>query len=272
MHFRAIDERPLPAPRPRVPRLLPVFAALSLLIHGLLFIPGGETPPRLQPLGATYIRAILSSPPAGADGTHQTEPHQPAKPPAEATTPPAGRARATPRQARPAPAPAPTWSVEPEPPALPADPATPPAAKPPEPRSGPPARAASASRQPAPTASGTPADTRPGAGEAEPSPDAERARHNYLLGQLQDQLSRYLSYPLRARRRGWEGEVLLGLRLAADGRLSDIHLLRSSGYPVLDRSALRALHQLERLRLPGDAPPLQPTRLTLPVIYRLSAS
>jgi len=96
------------------------------------------------------------------------------------------------------------------------------------------------------------------------------AQRNYLLGQLQDQLSRYLTYPLRARRRGWEGEVLLSLRLDTEGQLHDIHLLRSSGYALLDRSALKALSRIEQLHLPPSASPLQPTHLQLPVIYRLS--
>jgi len=46
-------------------------------------------------------------------------------------------------------------------------------------------------------------------------------------------------YPVIARRRGWEGEVLLRVGVEGEGRVSAVEVDRSSGYPVLDRSALR---------------------------------
>lgn len=44
-------------------------------------------------------------------------------------------------------------------------------------------------------------------------------------------------YPTLARRRGWEGRVVLRLLIEADGRVSDVKLEASSGRPVLDQAA-----------------------------------
>jgi protein TonB len=44
-------------------------------------------------------------------------------------------------------------------------------------------------------------------------------------------------YPPLARRRGWEGDVLLRVRVAADGRPREVVVERSSGRSLLDRAA-----------------------------------
>lgn len=100
--------------------------------------------------------------------------------------------------------------------------------------------------------------------------DATGAKlHNQLMGELQTHLSRYLAYPPLARERGWEGTVLLGLRVESDGHLEKIRIERSSGYAVLDHSALNSLSRLGHLAgaslwLNGRGVDVQ-----LPVIYRL---
>jgi protein TonB len=97
----------------------------------------------------------------------------------------------------------------------------------------------------------------------------ETGIRNHLLGQLQTRLSRYLVYPPLARSRGWEGTVLLGLRVESNGHLERIRIEHSSGYAVLDNSALNSLNRLDRLAeasvwLNGHGLDMQ-----LPVIYRL---
>jgi protein TonB len=49
------------------------------------------------------------------------------------------------------------------------------------------------------------------------------------------------AYPLAARLRGYEGMVLLSVDVSADGRVDGLTVKRSSGYEVLDRSALEAV-------------------------------
>ncbi len=48
-------------------------------------------------------------------------------------------------------------------------------------------------------------------------------------------------YPLLARRRGYEGSVLLAFVVKADGTCGDIRVLETSGHEVLDQAAVRAL-------------------------------
>ena len=48
-------------------------------------------------------------------------------------------------------------------------------------------------------------------------------------------------YPAFAKRRGWQGEVLIELLVAADGSLVQAEIKRSSGHKILDKAALRAL-------------------------------
>lgn len=95
------------------------------------------------------------------------------------------------------------------------------------------------------------------------------ALRNQLLGELQTRLARYLTYPPLARERGWQGTVWLGVHVEPNGRLENIRLERSSGYAVLDRSALNSLDRLGYFTeavawLNGRSIDVQ-----LPVIYRL---
>ena len=50
-------------------------------------------------------------------------------------------------------------------------------------------------------------------------------------------------YPRIARIRGFQGNVLLDVLVNADGQVDDIKIFKSSGYPVLDRSAKSTVEQ-----------------------------
>lgn len=59
-------------------------------------------------------------------------------------------------------------------------------------------------------------------------------------------LPRYLNaarpaYPLMARMRGYEGVVLLAVEVLSDGRPGEVRIKKSSGYALLDQSALNAV-------------------------------
>lgn len=86
-----------------------------------------------------------------------------------------------------------------------------------------------------------------------------------LTVRLQQALARHFSYPLLARKKGWEGEVMLAFRIEPDGTISSAHIARSSGYGALDQAALGALNRVGRIE---DAP-RQGLSLKIPVIYRL---
>jgi periplasmic protein TonB len=48
-------------------------------------------------------------------------------------------------------------------------------------------------------------------------------------------------YPAIARRRGYEGTVLVEVLVSRDGRVEDLRLLQSSGYSVLDQAAMTSM-------------------------------
>ena len=50
-------------------------------------------------------------------------------------------------------------------------------------------------------------------------------------------------YPRIARIRGFQGNVLLDVLVNADGKVDDVKIFKSSGYPVLDRSAKSTVKQ-----------------------------
>jgi protein TonB len=86
---------------------------------------------------------------------------------------------------------------------------------------------------------------------------------------LKRAFARYFHYPPSAVRRGWQGEVRLGLHIGANGRLSNIRVVHTSGYGILDRAALRSLGKVDVLPeavalLNGDG-----LELVLPIHYRL---
>ena len=94
-------------------------------------------------------------------------------------------------------------------------------------------------------------------------------QRNYLLGELQSRLNHYLVYPIRARKRGWQGEVMIAFHVNTHGQLNNVRLEKSSGYSLLDRSAITAIDKLGHITLPERLGPLQAMELLLPVSYQL---
>lgn len=114
-----------------------------------------------------------------------------------------------------------------------------------------------ARRDPSPTAAASGTDTT--GAEA-------RAR---IEAQLHTSLARHFDYPYVARLRGWEGSVLLAFIVQASGNLNDIRIVRSSGFAVLDHSAVDSLKKVQQL--PEAVAWLQgrDIEMQLPVVYRL---
>jgi TonB family protein len=92
---------------------------------------------------------------------------------------------------------------------------------------------------------------------------------SHLTDRLRDILARYFVYPSMARRNGWEGKVQVGLRVEADGRLSHLHIAHSSGYPLLDDSALTTLNRIDTLPEAAGWLDGQHFDMVLPIEYRL---
>jgi len=94
-----------------------------------------------------------------------------------------------------------------------------------------------------------------------------------LYGQaLSELFARQQRYPRLAEMRGWEGDVLLQLRIARKGALLDVQVSHSSGFDILDRSAMQLVQGSPLPPLPaalgqgGD----DELKITVPIHYRLS--
>lgn len=103
--------------------------------------------------------------------------------------------------------------------------------------------------------------------DAPVSPGAEtRAR---VLSRVREDLDRHFVYPVLARRQGWQGQVLLGFSVAANGMIENVHVQRGSGYRVLDESAQTALSRIRQLHQIDSWLHGQSMQLQLSVVYRL---
>lgn len=51
------------------------------------------------------------------------------------------------------------------------------------------------------------------------------------------------AYPLKARENNWEGVSVLKVQVQANGQIGEITVLQSSGYPLLDQAAVKAVKQ-----------------------------
>jgi protein TonB len=204
--------------------------ALSLAAHGALAaaalgLAGLMQPPR--PVGELVVPVALTFAPA-PEPVAETAAAEPAQ---------ADRAAGSPSEtAAPAGEAAPPLPrVKPRPPAPAAAPAlSPPKAKPdPSPEAA--ASLARGATDKAPPPRATQAAATQSAALA-PAPRATEPRYGLAaLGNAPP------AYPAPARRRGVEGKVLLRVRVAASGRAEGVSVLESSGHPLLDRAARRAV-------------------------------
>jgi len=89
-----------------------------------------------------------------------------------------------------------------------------------------------------------------------------------LRSSVMELISRELTYPAIARRKGWQGTVKLQLHIEADGAITRLQVDETSGYRILDRAAMECL---QLASLPGAARWLhgQAIDIVVPVEYRL---
>ena len=227
---------------------------LSLLGHGLLLalplIALQASPIKLPPLSVTLSATLLAP-----TNNHQqvAEPAAITPPPTQTHAPQHVPALTTPAPGRPT---------------IVATPTTTPVA----------ATTTATVEAPAEVAKATPSSTTANTTTSNAAPKATPVQDNNALAQYGQSLSEWLArqqrYPRLAEMRGWEGEVRLHLRIARKGALVDVQISRSSGYDVLDRSALQLVQ--------GAALPPPPANLalgneetldiTVPVHYRLRRS
>jgi len=96
---------------------------------------------------------------------------------------------------------------------------------------------------------------------SEPSGKVEEAQF-FIISKL---VREHLEYPYLARRMGWEGEVLLFFRLTPTGEVEELKVLKSSGFEVLDKSAVNAVKRASK-HFPR---PKQIVLIKLPIQFKL---
>ncbi len=76
------------------------------------------------------------------------------------------------------------------------------------------------------------------------------------------------TYPQEAREKGYQGEVILRVEVLSNGRVGQIEVKNSSGYELLDRSALAAVKQWKFVPAKKGETPI-PLWVNIPVKFQL---
>lgn len=224
--------------RNTVPAAVWLFGGLAAAMHGAVagaLLLAGDAPAR--PKGIEHVFQVVSLPVRPAVAPPSAAPLPPPEPPPEPE--PVVEEVPPPPAAEPPPAPLPQAAVEPRPseprprPVPRRKPKPPQVQTRPQPLAPPlPPPVAVASRT-APEAPVAPAPVEQGVPDEFVGPDLTAA---YLHNPPPH-------YPVRARRRGIEGVVLLEVALDAGGRPVSVAVKRGSGHPGLDEAALMAVRQ-----------------------------
>ena len=232
----------------------------SLVFHGALlfsFTFRPKSPPALPgPLVAHLVTARASAPLAAPAPA-------PERPPVEQAAPPPPP---PPPQARPVPQPRPASAAKPHAPASKPAPVAPPA----EPATPPPPAVASPPASSAPQASAPAiAKTAPAPAAAAPAEDAG-SLDAYRID-LMRMARRYKRYPRVAMDNNWEGKVIVRMVIGANGLISSLSVVTSSGHEILDKQAVEMIQKSKPLVLIPAALRGREFRLEIPVIYSLKA-
>jgi protein TonB len=76
-------------------------------------------------------------------------------------------------------------------------------------------------------------------------------------------------YPLLAQRKGWEGTVIIDIRIAGDGRVHEAQIEKSSGFTILDNAALGAVRNWRIA--PSGRVDVASFKFRVPVIFKLTS-
>ncbi len=76
-------------------------------------------------------------------------------------------------------------------------------------------------------------------------------------------------YPALAQRRGWQGTVILTVRVLEDGTTDNVRLYESSGHKLLDRAARKAVQKWRFLPGTKNGVPV-PMEILIPVLFLLT--
>lgn len=107
---------------------------------------------------------------------------------------------------------------------------------------------------------------------AKAEPSAERTLTNSYEKSLSDLIKRHERYPDRARRQHWEGTVVVALSLSADGKVTNISVVESSGREILDEAALEMVRRASPLPRAPEGLRGKERSVRVPIAFKLAAS
>jgi periplasmic protein TonB len=93
-----------------------------------------------------------------------------------------------------------------------------------------------------------------------------RAQYGSTLGRA---IAKHKSYPKIAQMRGWQGEVLLDLKLDGSGNVQSASIKESSGHESLDNQALEMVRKASPFPAPPEALRGRSFNITVPVSFKL---
>ncbi len=84
---------------------------------------------------------------------------------------------------------------------------------------------------------------------------------------IQKRILSNISYPKMLRNTGWEGSLILSLKISSTGELKDVSVVRSSGYKIFDEEALEVVRKLSYPPFPARVH-LKEVGIEVPIVYR----
>ncbi len=93
------------------------------------------------------------------------------------------------------------------------------------------------------------------------------ALNTEYLGLIYQKISTHFIYPQEAQAKGWEGIAKVRFTLTQDGRIKEIAITQSSGYPLLDAAAILAIKDASPYPLP-ESYTKKELEITVPISYK----
>ena len=108
----------------------------------------------------------------------------------------------------------------------------------------------------------------------QPTPEKTVADMQQIQRHIRKQINLKLAfsryYPAIAVRNQWQGTVRLGIHIHANGQLSQVRVINSSGYRILDQAAVSSIMKINMLPDTGTLLNGNNFDVILPVIYQLA--
>jgi periplasmic protein TonB len=109
-----------------------------------------------------------------------------------------------------------------------------------------------------------------------PKPEPVQADVDNALGEYGSQLGRAIakhkSYPKVAQMRGWEGEVMLDLKIDENGNVLSAKVRESSGHEALDNQALEMVKKASPFPAPPEVVRSHRFNISVPVSFKLETA